>query len=391
MIILTTIDRSYKPLVIINWVLQWITMDSSHPSYNTVYKGKLILWWYEQWNAIQYSKTSKPDTPLDLFDFTAYSAWTDLIWNWWKIVWFNIWENWLYVFKEDEIWYSNTEKDNNIITPYTFNFIFNKITSNWVLWQNVITDVEQEIFYYDWINKAVRRLWYEQNLTTLRDTAISREIGNLLTQLPNTQTSATSTFKYPNYKLFLRSELVWEYINDMCFTYNVENKSWTTETNKDCYISEKWWLWSAYWCKIMEDDITDWILEVGVISTATSKEYVFGDWVDYKKYWEIEIVGKIDNWIKLTLSVVVDWDEVDEIEIEWWWTFTPTLWTRVLGNNSLWWDMQYNTLTDFKERLDLYYNWQWIVFKLKKEWFGRVEISGVNIRWKPDYSFTPYN
>jgi len=70
-----------------------------------------------------------------------------------------------------------------------------------------VTEVEQELFYYDDITKNVRRLSYEENLITLRDTSISREIETIFEQLADDQSNATASFKYPNYKLFMRSKL----------------------------------------------------------------------------------------------------------------------------------------------------------------------------------------
>jgi len=61
------------------------------------------------------------------------------------------------------------------------------------------------MFYLDWKNRAVRRLGYEQNLTTLRDVAISKEIAEEFKSLPESQPMATSHFIYPNYQLSLSS------------------------------------------------------------------------------------------------------------------------------------------------------------------------------------------
>ena len=387
MLIFTSIDKEWtyndRPHVRFNGVVSPITRDIDTPKYNTIYRWKLVFWWFNQWNAITFSQTSSPGNPTALFDFSAYSAGNQQIWTWWIITWFTVWENWLYVFKNNEVHYSSSEND----TWSLFNFVFNRITSNWAINQKTITQVDQEIFYYDWINKAVRRLWYEKNLTTLRDVAISREIETIFDNINWDQSNATSTFKYPNYKLFLKSWLVWEWVNDICLVYNVENKSWTTETNKDCALSEKWFIWSAYNSIIFNDDTTNgW-----VSSIALSKEYSFWDVIDFKKYWEIEIAWKIDDTAILTLFVYVDGEEVNSIQIERKWNKQPSLWGRTLWTSTLWADIPYKWLIAFNERLELYDSWKVIQFWLLKEWIGSAEVSNINFRWKQDLAFTNYN
>jgi len=379
-------DWLTAPMYLTWWVLTtvaWIGL----PKYNIIYNGKWILGWY--WNDnIYFSETWTPTNKPAIYTFSAYSAGSQSVWwdSRWVISWFNVWENWLYVFKENAVYYSNTEKD----TWVDFNFVFRKITSNGAIWQSAITNVDQEVFYYDGIHNAVRRLWYERNLTTIRDVAISREIETTLQQLAWNQSFATSTFKYPNYKLFLRSDLVWDWINDLCFTYNVFNKSWTTETNKDCSVSERGYLGSWYEATIYNDDVTDSILDVWVIADWFSKEYSFWDVVDYKKYWECEIAWEIEDWVDLIFSVFTDWVEMDTITINRTSSPTPSLGTKDLWSWLLWWSSSVKSLLPFKERIDLYDSGQNFTFRIYKQWIGSVAISNVNIKWKPDLAFTSY-
>jgi len=114
--------------------------------------------------------------------------------------------------------------------------------------------VRQEIIYYDDKSKSVRRLAYERDQITLRDSAISDEIEPIFHTLATDQTNATSSYLYPNYKLFLRSEFAGTDYNDVCLTYNVHNKSWATETGKACFVSHKGYLGSTFEGKVWLDD-----------------------------------------------------------------------------------------------------------------------------------------
>lgn len=368
--------------------LDWDTLtnvtNAWTPRYNIIYNGKWILGWYDNDN-ILFSKTATPNNRLDIVDFTTYSAGGQSV-GWdskWLVTWMKVGENWLYVFKKDAVYYTNSEKD----TWSTLNFIFNKITSNWAINQNAIAEVWQEIFYYDWINKAVRRLGYEQNLTTLRDVSVSDDIRPLFDTIDSNQTDATMSYKYPNLKLFLKSRDVWEAVNDLAFVYNVDNKSWTTETNKDCSVSDKGFLWSPYLAIIYEDDLSNWLVSSEIEGEFISKAYSFWDPVDFKKYWELEIAWRIDSTVTLTIWIYVDGELVDERIIQkdegrrW------TLGTRVLWANTLGWDSVPLQLIPYTERIDLFDSWQLFQFSFSYKGIWKLEISNVNIQWRADKAF----
>lgn len=346
------------------------------PKLWTIYNWKIILWGYTWNDNIIFSQTSSPTSPLNLLNFKDYSAWWQSIsgWDKWEITWFSVWENWLYVFKDNSVWYSNSENDD--VNSKSFNLVFRKITSSGALSQNVITDVQQEVFYLDWKTRSVRRLWYEQNLTTLRDTKISGEIQSLLDALPEEQFLATSHFKYPNYTLSLtdgtsNSVTYWNWktykMNNKHFIYNVENKSWTTSTGMNYVIcSHKWYIW-----------MSDYIFKTEVWNTTQewdllSKEYTFYSDVDFKRIKSIEFVWKI-QWIwwakTLDIEILSDWET---LEI---WEDSFPLKRRITASS---W-----TMLSFRERIDLYSDCQTLQFKLKHSWNGRIEVSDINIFYKP--------
>lgn len=360
----------------------WATLSDKTwlwtPKYNIIYNWKWILGWY--WNDnLYFSKTGSPTTPADILDFTTYSAWAQSVWwNWtWRITWFITWENWLYVFKNDEVWYSNTEKD----TWVDFNFIFNKITSVWAVWQRAITQVDQEVFFFDW--KAVRRLSYEQNLTTLRDVAVSRKIEDKFKELKSDQSWAIMYYKYPNVKLWLQSTLVWWDTKDILYTYNIDWKWWLTEYNKDCTVWHKWFIWSAYECIIYEDDKWTAILWWPIEWVFKSKHYTLWDSVDYKRFGGFEIVWSIDETMSLNVQIIVDNEEADNFDITADKSVFPTFWTKVLWAKTLWWDWPQYTLVPFKEKIDLFEDGQYIQIILSFTGIGRVEVSNFNFEYKP--------
>lgn len=366
-------DGTEPPYYINAWVLSSVA-GIGFPRYNVVYNGKWILGGYDNDN-IYFSQTAGPTNPTDIFDFASYSAGSQSVGgnSTWRITGFSIWENWLYVFKYDEVLYSNTEKDSGS----DFNFVFNPVSTTWTLNQNLITPVQQDIFYFDSKNNAVRRLSYEHNLTTLRDTAISDEITPLLERLTESQYNATGSYLYPNYKLFLRSNFAGTDYNEITLVYNVDNKSWWTETGKACFVSHNGYLWSTFEWKIWKDDQLPWKKWVRI-----SKQWDFWDWIDNKRYWELEIKGRMESTLTLYVDIYVNWllEETRTINVseQVSSTFgTITLWTGVL-----WSPTTSNQMVDFRERFDLWLEGQYIEIWLRYEWLGNVEVSEDNIQWK---------
>lgn len=362
-------DNLYIPI----WVSSVWT-----PKAWTIYKGKIVLWWY--WNDnIVFSQTSTPTAPLSFLNFSSYSAWWQSVsaWNKWNITWFKVWENWLYVFKDNEIWSTNTENDNS---PTSFNFIFSKITSTWALNQSVITDVQQDTFYLDWKNRSVRRLSYEANVSSLRDSRVNDEIRELFLSLPEEQPLATSSFAYPNYKLSLTDNSWWTitypnwktyYLNTINFVYNVDKKSWTIEYNGKNYLrSNSWYFCDSLWF-IYKDDVwnikEDW--------THISKEYTFWDDVSFKRYWLLEITWDIKSeWVwktkELEIEVLVDDESVEIGDSD----ISPNK-RKIISTDG--------ELVRFKETIDLFDDWQTFKFKLSHNWDWYVKVSDVNILYRP--------
>ena len=346
-----------------------------NPKYNIIYNGKWILGGYGNDN-IYYSKTANPSNRLDIVDFSAYAGGSQAVgWDLGGIVTgLKVWENWFYVFKKNSIYYTNSEKD----TWSTFSFIFNKITSNGAINQNAIEDVNQEIFYYDGISRSVRRLGYEQNLTTLRDSSISDEIRTVFPTLAEDQTSASLSYKYPNLKVFLRSRFAGTWVNDICLSYNVDVKSWSNETKKTCGVAKGWYLGSIYEWIIYEDDknpATEWVF--------VTWEKDLGIGVDYKRFWELEIKGKLEHTLTLLVDIYIDWviQETRTITVPE--VTTPTLGTTLLWVSSIGAPPELSQLVEFRERFDLYYTGRYLKFWVRYEWIWSAEVNYYKIEALP--------
>ncbi len=351
--------------------VSWI----GQPKYNVIYNGKWILGGYDNDN-IYYSKTAWPTTKSDIYDFSAYAAGSQSVWgnSTWVITGLSVGESGLYAFKTDEVLLSNSVKD----TWTDFSFIFNTVTNTWAINQYTIAPVKQDLFYYDGKQKAVRRLSYERDLVTLRDTTISDEIEPIFATLADDQTNATASYLYPNYKLFMRSRFAWIDYNDVCLTYNVHNKSWTTETGKACFVSHGWFLGSTFEGKVWKDDELPW-----KEWERLSKEWDFWDWVDNKRYGELEIIGKLQSTLTLYVDVYVNWQLEETIDINVDENVSWTLWTRTLGTSVLASGSTNEQLVSFRERRNLWLEGQYVTIGYRYEWIGDVEISQENIQWKP--------
>lgn len=363
------VNKEWGASYFYEWLKANIWIDSVWlPTVWTIYNGKIVLWWYEWNDNIVFWQTSSPTQPLSILNFTDYDSWWQSV-SWgdkWKITGMIVWENWLLVFKDNSIWYTNQEIDKP--ESYSFNLKFSKATSNWALTQNVITEVDQEIFYLDWNTRTVRRLWYEKNLTTLRDVWISHNIEKYLKELPEEQELATSHFSYPNYVLSLSDHSWWTitywdnktyYTNNKHFIYNVDNKSWTTRTSLPWFIvSHKWYFWHLD-KKVYKD--MHWYTTEGWY--FLSKMYNLWDDVWMNKFWRFEIVWSFLNEASnITVKIIIDWEVIEERYITW--------------NNDNWHISQ-----SFRERIDLYDIWQTIEFSINWNW--PVEIYDINIYYTP--------
>jgi hypothetical protein len=132
-------------------------------------------------------------------------------------------------------------------------------------------------------------------------------------------------------------------------------------------MSNKWYYWTENWDiykSISWNTLENW--------SSESKEYVFIDDVDYKRIWEMEIVGDI-KWIGWTKNLEIE-VLLDKENVEIWETATPD--KRIITAED------WKTVR-FREKIDLFDDWQIFQFKLWHNWDGYIEISDINTRVKP--------
>lgn len=376
---------SYWILVVWSFIRSWVTfIDWSgavtqisnatiwQPSVWTIYQWRIVLgWYYKDWkptDAIVYSKVATPSTPADLLVFNAYPAWAQYVsWgNKWIVTWFIVNEDWLYVFKDNEIYKHTWEKDSWTV----FQFVFSKLSSNGALSQSTIAEVWQEIFFYDGINKAIRRLSYEQNLTTLRDTRVSSEVDSFFENIPILQNQLMSvSFKYPNLSVYIPKNDWPNYIltpwietkkPTVELIYNVDNKSWAERNEyfwEYALFSHKWIVcWD--WIYIYDDYVWSWTKN----AEWQSKHFDFWDANDYKRMGEVEVYSVRDEGTSLFLDVYI-WGTLEESR----------------------------EITSDRFRADLFYEGQFIKIWLRKTGVWKVEINEINIKYKPIMAYNEYN
>lgn len=347
--------------------IQWLTVDwwsifftwyyiyeINIDPYDILYYNWKLLYCKDWDNILYFSKTSSATDSYLVTDFSWYDWWLQRIWWDWKITWLISWENWIYVFKEDEVYYSNSIRED----WESFVFVFNRITNTGAKNPQCIARVWQDIFYYDAISRKIRRLSYEQNITQLRDTAISHEVNQIVYDYPLQQNYHRLNYFYPNVKLYTQSNPATNQ-NNQALTYNVDRKSWTTET-----VAVKW----AWYDITFDEDNKLYREETSYKSEweFKSKEYDLWDAIMFKRFWDIEIYWKNPDEIDLFLDVYIDWDLYE--------TFT-------ISNN--FWDY-------FRERFDIYQDWRYIQFWIRYEWIWYIEINEVNISYKWIKNFIDY-
>lgn len=293
-------------------------------------------------------------------------------------------------------WYKYIAKTNwmfrvtEITVPTTTSWawvVHDKVTSTWPINQQVLQSIDQDVMYFDWRN--VRRLSYEVDTSALKDSATSSEISTYINSLPEEQPQATAWFIYPYYKLFLKDRF--SSTNNIGLVYNVREKSWSTQfwmfpsVGTNSYWNNKrvayFGLWIA-WGQIFRDNtwISFWGSDVNY--TYLSKKYAFGDNLDYKRLWEIEIFGKVSSWISVYIDVILDSKVIDTREIFFENTITSTLWSSTVWVTTLGWVETTTNLNDYRYRYEYFNDWVFLQFRIRATWTWYFELHWMNVESK---------
>lgn len=268
-----------------------------------------------------------------------------------------------------------------------YDYVLSKETNTWAVNQSVIQPVEQDLFYFDGF--AVRRLSYEANTLALKDASISDSISNEILSLPRNQEAAVSSFSYPHYKLFLRSDT--SSGNDTCFVYNVIRKSWTTQTNitASCSTSSFDWepltfLGSPYEPKVYVEEKRIRAFDWGTINASyVGKVHTLWDDSDFKRFSQLEIFGKIAPGLTLYVDLIVDGTVVQTREISKAATLSSTTGTETSGISTSWGGGTGNEpLEDFVYRYEMWSDGRGFQLWLRSNWYGNLEVNGFNLTYK---------
>lgn len=350
------------------WLSTWFTASCSI-SYNwRLFFAQYKVWasWVVRPNVLLWSKWITTLADLSpMFDFSALTSSSEMVWDWTPITAFAIGQDNMYIWKANSVWkvwevnlaYDNAASPAVIGVSYPIN----QVTNTWPINYKTFTNVQQDLFYYDWVN--VRRLSYEQNTLALKDSSISENIFPLMNELPVDQTNACSYFVYPYYKLHLHTDT--SSSNDYGLVYNVINKAWSIQTwlEVDIWVSAynkkqvAFFGWLYSWV-VYEDNIDynyDWF---PVVRKWLSKVFDFWDRIDYKRIFQIELNGRIDQEQDVEVDFYGDWNIISTRSI-----YYPildikdTTWAITAWVATAWWDwLKTNPLQDYKSRYETYFD-----------------------------------
>lgn len=341
-----------------------------------------LLFWGSAWSPSQllYSKVYNLWATPEWYDFSAYKSWSQIVGDWSPIVWFVTGKDNTFIAKRNSIWKIDSAYDNT--TDWIFWYKVSKETSTWPVNQESIINVLQDIFYFDW--DSVRRLSYEASTLALKDTAISANILPSFQAIQRDQSKSTMWMSYPYVKIWVRTSISSD--NDLVFTYNLINKSWATQTWYSVTHSTSWYFensisyfggwfdWTIY-----EDNYSYSFNDWDVDKSYTSRWMNFGDDVDYKRVWEVEIAWRVEAWhtyyidilkgsqVIATRTIYEDSSILPTIGSETIWVVTP--WASTSSNDKL---------IDFRERIELFDDWRVFYWRLRGQNTWYIEIQAVN-------------
>lgn len=286
-------------------------------------KGTLLLAQYkygspsqvEFSNVLVFSQSVSSYANLaNAFLFTGGDASTQVIGDWNPITWFISGRDATYITKNSSIFKlddKKIEKDSagaivGVAYPHT------QVTSTWAVNHKTSINVDQDIFYFDWLN--VRRLSYEANVLALKDSAISIDIYNTIQSLPRNQSEAVMWYTYPYVKLALKSAFAGT--NDIIFCYNVIDKSWNIQkgivTNVATYghdittSSVDGYFGSYFNGTVYEDDRTSWYDWGNIKCIAESKHFDFWNTIEYKRLVRFSFHWDISENFPVTIKIFSD-------------------------------------------------------------------------------------
>lgn len=366
----------------------FISLTNKNFKCGAFHEGKLLLGWNPLYPSnLYYSKTGSVlgAAATNIYDFSWYNSNFQNIGDGEPVVAIlsNISE--LYVFKTNSVHKNIGTFDNG--TAYLFQF--KQEASTWALNTKCVLPVEKDILYFDWIN--LRRISYEANMQALSDNSISKDIESIISWLPSSQSSnATMYYVYPFVKLFLRDKF--SVNNSVGIIYNIVDKSFSIQTWLDVvqwiggFINSKRvaYVVTPQTSTIYEDN--QWIAyNAGNINASyKSKRYVLWDGVDYKRISQLELYGKVTQWLEVFIDVYVNGLLIDTRSILITEILLPTAGSSMVGNTLFGAAAEdaLSPLNDYVVRYEYFNDGRDFQFWIRSNWQGRFELHGLNLIYK---------
>ena len=352
------------------------------------HEGKLLLGGNPLYPSnLYYSKTGSVlwASATAIYDFSWYNSNFQSIWDAEAIVNIRSNNSELWVVKKN--WFHKAVGTVDDWTSYLYQF--KQESSTWALNTHCVVSVDKDIIYFDWV--SIRRISYEQNISALTDSNISKDIESIIRWFPtNQENNATMYYAYPYVKLFLRDKFS-DY-NSVWVIYNVVDKSFSLQN----WLSVIQWVgWfinnkrtsyfvSSQTSTIYEDNVWDTYSSWNINCSHKSKRYVLGDWVDYKRITQIELYWKISSLLSMYIDIYVNWLIIDTQEIYFDEVLVPTTWSSEIGNTLFGWNNEDNIsqLNNYVVRYEYFADGRDLQFWVRWNGQWRFELHWLNVIYK---------
>lgn len=373
-------------LAFVNKTFTWLS--NKNFKCGAFYEGKLLLWGNPSApSVISYWKSFTTASLNNVYDFSAYPAWSWVVGDGEAIVSFASNNTEFFILKTNSIWKIVKSVD----TWTAYGYELRQETSTWIINPFCIVNVEKDIIYFD--GTTIRRISYEANIQALSDSAIGKDIEKGIVNLSQSQKdNAFMIYSYPYVKLYLRNNT--SSVNDFAILYNVVDKSFSTQTWIEWSIWTNWiynnkrvsYIWSQFDSSIYEDNLEETYNWWDISFSSRSKQFNFGDWVNYKQFLRIEFNWVITINLNAYITIYVDGKEIitKQISNSATTNLTSTTWASVfgatpIGSNN---DVVEDTVTDFYSKIELYNSWREIEYVIYWSWQWILELNWVSITYK---------
>lgn len=373
-------------LAFVNKTFTWLS-DKNFKC-GAFYEGKLLLWGNPSAPSVLYfSKTFWATSLANIYDFSAYNASSQVVWDGEAIAWFASNNTEFFIFKTNSIWKIVGSTD----TWSSYAYQLRQETSTGIINPFCIVNVEKDIIYFD--GTTFRRISYEQNIQALSDSAIGKDIESwILSLTQNQKDNAFMIYAYPYVKLYMRSNT--SSVNDFSILYNVVDKGFSTQIGIDGNIGTNGifnnqrvaYIGSQFDSSIFQDNESLSYNDGDISFKSRSKKVNFGDGVNYKQFLRMEFNWIITIWLQAYITIYVDGKEITTKQInsspssELAPTFGATVFgASPIGSNN---NVDEGTTTNFETKIELYNSGREIEYVISGIGQWILELNGQTITYK---------